>query len=65
MATSIPSGLKISAIGALLAGSGNLAFNILLTPRYGITGAAVSLLFGYLFGLAWYIYRRPARPSVV
>lgn len=51
-------GLTIASVGTLLAGLGNLLFNLLLTPEFGITGAAVSLILGYLLGLGWYSVNR-------
>lgn len=53
-------GLKEASLGALAAGLGNLAANLALTPRYGTTGAALSLCLGYGLGLAVYLAR--ARP---
>jgi len=52
-------GLAISSGGMLCAGLGNLFFNLVLTPRLGITGGALSLVFGYLLGLGWYFLHRP------
>ncbi|MFH2202305.1 MAG: oligosaccharide flippase family protein, partial [Elusimicrobiota bacterium] len=53
-------GLVISAVGALSAGVVNLALNILLVPRWGITGAALSLLAGYGLGIVIFLTQRPA-----
>lgn len=56
-------GLRDASLGALAAGLGNLGGNLLLTPRWGTTGAAVSLSLGYGVGLYWYLSRlSPGRP---
>ncbi|MFH1723769.1 MAG: oligosaccharide flippase family protein [Elusimicrobiota bacterium] len=52
-------GLSVSAGGMLAAGLGNLGFNLLLTPAWGLTGAALSLCLGYGAGLAWYAIHYP------
>ncbi|MBI5245391.1 MAG: oligosaccharide flippase family protein [Elusimicrobia bacterium] len=52
-------GLLVSVSGALAAGLGNLIFNAFLTPRWGLSGAAASLLCGYLLGLGWYLFHQP------
>ncbi|MBI5597100.1 MAG: oligosaccharide flippase family protein [Elusimicrobia bacterium] len=50
-------GLWTAAFGTLAAGIGNLLCNLLLTPAFGTTGAAVSLCVGYGLGLGWFISR--------
>ncbi len=52
-------GLYISVGGSLTAGLGNFLLNLLLTPTWGVTGAAISLTLGYSAGLAWYFFHYP------
>ncbi|GAF87899.1 unnamed protein product, partial [marine sediment metagenome] len=52
-------GLYISIGGSLTAGLGNFLFNLLLTPTWGMTGAAISLSLGYGAGLVWYAFNYP------
>lgn len=48
------SGLSISVTGSLAAGLGNAALSWWLVPRWGITGAGLSLAGGFALGLAVY-----------
>ncbi|MBI5211308.1 MAG: oligosaccharide flippase family protein [Elusimicrobia bacterium] len=50
------SGLRVSVLGSIAAGAGNLLLCLVLVPRWGITGAAVSLLGAYGLGLAYYAF---------
>ena len=58
-------GLFVSVTGTLAAGAGNMVLNILLTPAWGVTGAAVALLAGFGIGLGWFLlnFPRPARSA--
>ena len=53
------SGLGVSVTGALISGLGNLALNLYLTPKWGISGAGVSLVGAYLIAIVWYWARMP------
>jgi len=41
---------------------GNLALNLYLTPRWGITGAATSLILSYFIVIGWYLLKIPKDP---
>lgn len=47
-------GLRISVAGSLLSGLGNAALTALLVPRYGVPGAALSLILSFCAGLVFY-----------
>lgn len=60
------SGLRVSVVGALAAGLGNLFLTARLVPRFGVLGAALALALSFAAGLAFYgafsaWERRPAR----
>jgi O-antigen/teichoic acid export membrane protein len=48
------SGLRVSVVGALAAGLGNVALTARLVPVYGVMGAALSLVLSFSGGLALY-----------
>jgi O-antigen/teichoic acid export membrane protein len=52
-------GLIVSVAGGLLAGAANIAFCSAFVPKWGITGAGLALVLGFLLGLAPYAVFAP------
>ena len=48
------SGLRVSVAGALTSGLGNVALTAILVPRFGVLGAALSLVASFSAGLVFY-----------
>ncbi|HAM34769.1 MAG TPA: hypothetical protein DEB40_00110 [Elusimicrobia bacterium] len=57
------SGLRVSVVGNLLAGLGNVGLGLWLIPRWGVWGAGMALVGAYLLGLSYYLLHVPRNPD--